>query len=479
MRSPWNGGSITLRRERCSAPSSSSSERAPTSGCSVTVPPRRHLVPALAVQRADDFGARHHHQRRLEALERDAERVAVAAPAVLEEADRPRDPARGLHGGRLGRAGGERSHRTDRSDYARLVRAFATLALTAAALAGCDLGSDEPERGPAPPRQGDADRDRHGDRDCHRHRDADCGADAACSAARVPRVRGRASARRRARAATAASGTPPRGRGSWAGSTRAPGRPGASPLGAGSAPHGVIVGPDGAAWITDGGLNAIVRVDAATHERATLRAAGRRAGREPQHRRLRPATGRLWFTGQAGCVRPARPARPADAGVRRPARAGPVRHHDHPRPATSTTPRSPGATSRASTSRPATVTTVDPPTPGAGRPPRLVRLARAPLGQRVERRPGRPLRPGDGRVARVEAARATTRRPTPSTSTSGLRLAHRLRRPTRSSASTRRPSASRRSALPATARTSASSSAAPGEVWGAESGTDRLVVARF
>lgn len=33
------------------------------------------------------------------------------------------------------------------------------------------------------------------------------------------------------------------------------------PLGAGSAPHGVIIGPDGAAWVTDGGLNAIVRVD--------------------------------------------------------------------------------------------------------------------------------------------------------------------------------------------------------------------------
>ena len=31
--------------------------------------------------------------------------------------------------------------------------------------------------------------------------------------------------------------------------------------GEGSAPHGVIVGPDGAAWVTDGGLNAIVRVD--------------------------------------------------------------------------------------------------------------------------------------------------------------------------------------------------------------------------
>jgi len=32
-------------------------------------------------------------------------------------------------------------------------------------------------------------------------------------------------------------------------------------LGPGSAPHGVIVGPDKAAWVTDGGQNAIVRVD--------------------------------------------------------------------------------------------------------------------------------------------------------------------------------------------------------------------------
>jgi streptogramin lyase len=32
-------------------------------------------------------------------------------------------------------------------------------------------------------------------------------------------------------------------------------------LGQGSAPHGVIIGPDGSPWITDGGLNAMVRVD--------------------------------------------------------------------------------------------------------------------------------------------------------------------------------------------------------------------------
>ena len=38
------------------------------------------------------------------------------------------------------------------------------------------------------------------------------------------------------------------------------------PLGQGSAPHGVIIGPDDAPWITDGGLNSIVRVDPQTEE---------------------------------------------------------------------------------------------------------------------------------------------------------------------------------------------------------------------
>lgn len=71
------------------------------------------------------------------------------------------------------------------------------------------------------------------------------------------------------------------------------------PLGTGSAPHGVIVGPDGAAWVTDGGLNAIVRVDATT--RAVVRYA-LPAGRANAN--LNTATfdrgGVLWFTGQAG-----------------------------------------------------------------------------------------------------------------------------------------------------------------------------------
>jgi len=68
-------------------------------------------------------------------------------------------------------------------------------------------------------------------------------------------------------------------------------------LEAGSSPHGVIVGPDDAAWVTDSGLNAIVRVDGTSHAVTTfpLDVAGAN---------LNTATfdgdGVLWFTGQSG-----------------------------------------------------------------------------------------------------------------------------------------------------------------------------------
>jgi virginiamycin B lyase len=70
-------------------------------------------------------------------------------------------------------------------------------------------------------------------------------------------------------------------------------------LGAGSAPHGVIVGPDGAPWITDGGLNAIVRVDPGTEE---VQVYPLPEGSPSAN--LNTATfdhnGVLWFTGQNG-----------------------------------------------------------------------------------------------------------------------------------------------------------------------------------
>ena len=70
-------------------------------------------------------------------------------------------------------------------------------------------------------------------------------------------------------------------------------------LGNGSAPHGVIVGPDGAPWITDGGLNAIVRVDPRTRKVRVFRLPG-----STGYANLNTATfdrrGILWFTGQSG-----------------------------------------------------------------------------------------------------------------------------------------------------------------------------------
>ncbi len=70
-------------------------------------------------------------------------------------------------------------------------------------------------------------------------------------------------------------------------------------LGQGSAPHGVIVGPDGAPWVTDGGLNAIVRVDPRTQEVKRFPLPSDRGNVS-----LNTATfdwrGVLWFTGQNG-----------------------------------------------------------------------------------------------------------------------------------------------------------------------------------
>ena len=70
-------------------------------------------------------------------------------------------------------------------------------------------------------------------------------------------------------------------------------------LGADSAPHGVVVGPDGAPWITDGGQNAILRVDPKSHEvrRWKLPASAPNANLNTLTFDRR---GRVWFTGQSG-----------------------------------------------------------------------------------------------------------------------------------------------------------------------------------
>jgi virginiamycin B lyase len=70
-------------------------------------------------------------------------------------------------------------------------------------------------------------------------------------------------------------------------------------LGPGAVPHGVIVGPDGAAWVTEGGQNAIARVDPATHAVKLFS-----LPKERRNANLNTAAfdrqGMLWFTGQNG-----------------------------------------------------------------------------------------------------------------------------------------------------------------------------------
>lgn len=70
-------------------------------------------------------------------------------------------------------------------------------------------------------------------------------------------------------------------------------------LGDNSSPHGVIVGPDNAPWITDGGLNAIVRVDPVTEKIILYPLPVERKGAN-LNTAVFDRRGILWFTGQSG-----------------------------------------------------------------------------------------------------------------------------------------------------------------------------------
>ena len=71
------------------------------------------------------------------------------------------------------------------------------------------------------------------------------------------------------------------------------------PLGKGAAPHGVIVGPDRAAWITEGGQNAIARFDPKTRE-VKLFPLPKGFENANLNTATFDKTGTLWFTGQSG-----------------------------------------------------------------------------------------------------------------------------------------------------------------------------------
>ena len=124
-------------------------------------------------------------------------------------------------------------------------------------------------------------------------------------------------------------------------------------LGRGSSPHGVIQGPDRAAWLTDSGQNAIVRVG--WPDRAV------RVYPLPEgspYANLNTAAfdgdGDLWFTGQSGIV--GKLALKSGDGQRQRTRrkAAGLMASAPRRPARSGGARSPARTSRASTARAAT-----------------------------------------------------------------------------------------------------------------------------
>ena len=197
------------------------------------------------------------------------------------------------------------------------------------------------------------------------------------------------------RHATAASGTRRRGRASSAGSTRRQGRRGTWPSETGSAPHGVIVGPDGAPWITDGGLNAIVRVDPKTRRvrRFPLPASSGNAN-------LNTATfdrrGILWFTGQNGIYGRLDPRSGKMRVFAAPRGAGPYGITTTPSGVVYYASLAGSYLGRVDVAR-STVTRAAAADPRSGRAACVVGLEGPDLGERMERRQGRHVRPSTGR----------------------------------------------------------------------------------
>ena len=70
-------------------------------------------------------------------------------------------------------------------------------------------------------------------------------------------------------------------------------------LGKGAAPHGVTVGPDGAAWVTEGGQNAIARVDSGDTS-VTLFRLPEKYAYANLNTGVFDKGGIYWFTGQSG-----------------------------------------------------------------------------------------------------------------------------------------------------------------------------------
>ena len=244
-------------------------------------------------------------------------------------------------------------------------------------------------------------------------------------------------------------------------------------LGSGSAPHGVIVGP---------GRRGVDHRRRAQRDRARRPAHAARSAasrcRAQRYANLNTAT----FDREASSGSPGRAASTAGSIRARqghvfsaPRGAGPYGITTTPA-ARSTTRRSPAATSRRIDVRTGRRRVIEPPTPARVRAASWSDSRGPDLGQRMERRQGRHVRPRHAALARMAAARAEPAWRMRSTSTSATRSGSPTSAPTRSSASTRPTRSSRASDCRAPAPNVRQILGRPGEVWGAESGTDKLVV---
>ena len=203
-------------------------------------------------------------------------------------------------------------------------------------------------------------------------------------------------------------------------------------LGPGSAPHGVIVGPDEAAWVTDGGQNAIVRVDN-DHKVTVFKLPIK------DYANLNTAafdkTGIYWFTGQSGYHGRLDPKSGDMQVFKSPGGRGSYGMTVTPKGDVwyCLARRQPHRQDRSC--RPATPRWSSRDHAQSGRAPRVVGFEGPHLGQRMEQRQRLDARSGRRLVARLAAARASARAPIRSMSTRRTRSGSPISAATRSCAS--------------------------------------------
>ena len=180
-------------------------------------------------------------------------------------------------------------------------------------------------------------------------------------------------------------------------------RSSASRLGKNSAPHGVIVGPDGAPWFTDGGQNAIVRVDPATKEVKVWPLPPERMPYTNLNTAAFDGKGRIWFTGQNGIYGRLDP-KTGDMKVwDAPKGRGCLRHHRHTqgRHLVRVAGRQLSCQRRSRDRRGDRLRAAD---QGSGRASRVVGFQGAAVGQRMELRQRQRLRSGRQDLEAMDAA---------------------------------------------------------------------------